>query len=96
MVETSKEFMMCPHPLYLEASLDKGVSSIFIVQSNTSFYVYRGRQKSFLGLLCGYCGGIAAYCLNFDTIAWDRLNFRVLVCVHKMPAHFENGEKCGG
>lgn len=25
MIETSKEFMMCPHPLTLEASLDKEV-----------------------------------------------------------------------
>ncbi|XP_065056711.1 beta-arrestin-1-like [Rhopilema esculentum] len=25
MIETSKEFMMCPHPLFLEASLDKGM-----------------------------------------------------------------------
>ena len=44
MVETSKEFMMCPHPLYLEASLDKGVSSIFIVQSNVVLCLFHDRN----------------------------------------------------
>jgi len=31
MIETSKEFMMCPHPLFLEASLDKEVMFPFFI-----------------------------------------------------------------
>ena len=31
MIELAKEFMMCPHPLFLEASLDKEVC---IIKSN--------------------------------------------------------------
>ena len=32
MIESRKEFMMCPHPLFLEASLDKGVSTLYTNQ----------------------------------------------------------------
>ena len=35
MIELAKEFMMCPHPLFLEASLDKEVC---IIKSNHSFF----------------------------------------------------------
>ena len=31
MIETQKEFMMSTHPLILEASLDKGVSSLYLL-----------------------------------------------------------------